>query len=98
MKLELVKLEHTDIWPLEETPWIHFFFFELNFVIHVGFQKLRYLWIPSKKWHHSIGPINRSLGLHLYILGQKPKRQCVTLDWKIPNIFVKKKTCHGIFY
>ena len=45
-------------------------FFGRNLVIHVGFQKVRYLWIPSKKWHR-LGSINRSVGLHLCILGQK---------------------------
>ena len=27
MNLDLVKLSHTDIWPLEETVWNHVFFF-----------------------------------------------------------------------
>ena len=47
MQLDLVKLSHTDIWPLGET--VKNPFFLINLVIHVGFQKVRYLWIPSKK-------------------------------------------------
>ena len=41
-------------------------FLKMNLVIQVGFQKVMYLWISSKRWHH-LGPINRSLGFHLCI-------------------------------
>ena len=37
MKLDLVKLSHTDIWPLKETVKNHVF--KINLVTHVGFQK-----------------------------------------------------------
>ena len=43
MKLDLETLSHTDIWPHLKPC-----FFLINLVIHVGFQKVRYLWIPSK--------------------------------------------------
>ena len=52
-------------------------------------KKVRYLWIPIKKWHH-LGPIKMSLGLFLCILRQKIKRQCVTSDYKIQICFCKK--------
>ena len=68
MKLDLVRLSHTTFGLLEKR--YRTMFFKINLVIHVGFQKVRYLWILSKKLHH-LGPIYRSLGLHLCILGQK---------------------------
>ena len=39
-----------------------------------------------------------SLGLHLCILGQKPKCQCVTSDYKISNISVKDKNKPTLVY
>ena len=54
----------------------------INIVIHIGFPKVRSLWIPTKYWHQ-YGYINKSPGLLLVSLGHKKTNQCVTSDCKI---------------
>ena len=51
--------------------------------------KVRYIWIPSKKWHN-LGPINRSVGLHLCILGQKTQPSVCDIRLLNSKYFSKK--------